>query len=116
MWWLAWMPVKMIYRTVTSVIGVATVASTTSALVSSGTQVATASASAPAPAGTDTATVVMEGKDAPVVATAQETDEDSVLETINNIVKEDPDGVHDDGERNPKKRMWEEPVARRDEL
>lgn len=108
------MPVKMIYRTVTSVIGVATVASTTSALVSSGTQVATASASAPAPAVMDTATVVIEGKDAPVVATAQETDEDSVLETINNIVKEEhPDGVHDDGERNPKKRMWEEPVARR---
>ncbi|OKL57609.1 hypothetical protein UA08_07295 [Talaromyces atroroseus] len=87
MWWLAWMPVKMIYRFVASVFGVATfsgsVATTTSALVSGGTQVANAHA------GTETATAVIEGKDAPVVVTAQGSDEDSVLEEINNIIADE---------------------------
>lgn len=118
------MPVKMLYNLVASVVGLATisgsVATTTSAVVS-GTQVTTI------PGGTETASIVLNGKDAPVMKTYEQISEeieheDNVLDKINHMVKGDqPDAQYEpaeeyDGPRNPKKRMWEEPAERRDEL
>ncbi|EED12315.1 protein transport membrane glycoprotein Sec20, putative [Talaromyces stipitatus ATCC 10500] len=121
MWWLAWMPVKMIYNVVASVIGLATIsesiATTTSAVISA-TQVTSL------PGETETASIVMDGADAPVMKTyeqvsAETENENSVLDKINHMVKGDQQhetAEEYDGPRNTKKRMWEEPVERRDEL
>jgi protein transport protein SEC20 len=125
MWWLAWMPVKTLYNLVASVIGLATisgsVATTTSADVPGGTKVANSLGA------TDTTTIVMDGENAPVIKTYEQIsdeikDEDDVLDKIDQMVKGDqPDAENEapeeyDGPRNPKKRMWEEPVERHDEL
>lgn len=110
------MPLKTLYNLVASVIGLATisssVATTTSAITPGGTKVANV------PGATDTATIVMDGEDAPVMKTYEQVseemkDEDSVLDKINQMVKGDqPDPQNQaaeeyDGPRNPKKRMWE---------
>lgn len=117
------MPVKMLYNLVASVIGLATisgsVATTTSAVAAGGTKVANV------PAGTDTATIVMSGEEAPIMKTYEQVsdemkDEDNVLDKINQMVNGDKADTQDeaeyDGPRNPKKRMWEEPVEGHDEL
>lgn len=118
------MPLKMLYNLVASVIGLATisgsVATTTSAVGAGGTIVADI------PAGTDAATIVVNGEEAPVVKTYEEIsdemkDEDTVLDKINQMVNGDRsdtqnEGEEYDGPRNPKKRMWEEPVEQHDEL
>lgn len=119
------MPVKTLYNLVASFIGLATIsgsmATTTSAVVPGGTK------GANVPGATDTASIVMDGEDASVMKTYEQIsdemkDEDNVLDKINQMVKGDqPDTQNEapeeyDGPRNPKKRMWEEPVARRDEL
>lgn len=110
------MPIKMVYRLFASVLGVTvfsgSVATTTSAIVSSGsTQVAAATAHT----GSDTAKVVLEGEDAPVASIDTETEGDDVLDKINNIVEADGPDDSEAGQ-NPKKRMWEEPVGGNDEL
>jgi protein transport protein SEC20 len=121
MWWLAWMPVKMLYNLVASFIGLATISSSVATTTSVGTKIADI------PRATDTATIVMDGEDAPVMKTYEQLsddmkDEDSVLDKINRMVKgNQPDTENEaaeeyDGPRNPKKRMWEEPVEQRDEL
>jgi protein transport protein SEC20 len=109
------MPMKMLYNLVASVIGLATISSsvaTTSAVAPSGTKVADVSGT------TGTASIIMDGEEAPVVKTYEQIsdeikEEDSVLGKINQMVKGDqPDTQNEaaeeyDGPRNPKKRMWE---------
>lgn len=119
------MPLKTLYNLVASVVGLATisgsVATTNSAVGAGGTQVADI------PGATDTATIVMDGEEAPVMKTYEQVseemkDEDSVLDKINEMVKGDqPDTQMNEAEeyngpRNPKKRMWEEHEERHDEL
>lgn len=124
MWWLAWMPVRTLYRIFASVLGVAGVSSavtTTSAIVS-GKQTSAI------PSGT-AATVVLEGENAPVMETPgsrrdKEEQDDSVVEQLGKMAEpdsasagDDNEGYEDyDGPRNPKKRTWEEDVTRKDEL
>lgn len=118
------MPLKMLYNLVASVIGLATVsgsvATTTSAVGAGGTKVIDV------PAGTDAATVVIDGEEVPVMKTYEQIsdemkDEDSVLDKIKQMVNGDQSDTQNeaeeyDGPRNPKKRMWEEPVEQHDEL
>lgn len=115
------MPIKIVYNLIASVIGVATFSgsvATTSAIIS-GTQVSTASSA------TNTATVKMEGEDAPVITgynpgSEDQVNGDGVIDKINKMVDFDQHGDEEaeeyDDPRNSKKRMWEEPVARQDEL
>lgn len=119
------MPIKTLYNLVASVIGLATisssVATTTSAGGAGGTKVADV------PGTTGTASMIMDGEEAPVMKTYEQVseemkDEDSVLDKINQMVKGDqPDAQNEaakeyDGPRNPKKRMWEKPMDGHDEL
>lgn len=109
------MPMKMLYNLVASIIGLATISSsvaTTSAVAPSDTNVANA------PGATNTASIIMDGEEAPVMKTYEQVsgemkDEDSVLDKINQMVKGDQRDTQNeaaeeyDGPRNPKKRMWE---------
>lgn len=119
------MPVKTLYNLVASVIGLATisssVATTTSAVAPGDTKAANV------PGATGTASIIMDGEEAPVMKTYEQIsdeikDEDTVLDRIKQMVKGDqPDTQNGpaeeyDGPRNPKKRMWEEPVEGHDEL
>lgn len=118
------MPVKMLYNLVASIIGLATIsgsiATTTSGVASGSTKVTDV------PVATNTASIAMDGEEAPVMKTYEQIsdeikDEDSVLDKINQMVRGDqPDAQNEaeeyDGPRNPKKRMWEEPVEQHDEL
>ena len=119
------MPVKMLYNLVASVIGLATisssVATTTSAVVLDGTKIAEV------PGATNAATVSIDGEEAPVKKsydqiTDEMKNEDDVLDKINKMVNGDQIDTQSkapeeyDGPRNPKKRVWEEPMERRDEL
>ncbi|CRG88271.1 hypothetical protein PISL3812_05300 [Talaromyces islandicus] len=125
MWWLAWMPVRTIYRLFASALGVAGVSgavTTTSAIVS-GTQASVV------PTGTAAATVTLEGEDAPIMENPgsrrdKEGQDESMVEQIGKMAEPDSasaghgnEGYEDyDGPRNPKKRMWEEDITRKDEL
>ncbi|KAL1968296.1 hypothetical protein VTN77DRAFT_2131 [Rasamsonia byssochlamydoides] len=134
LWWLAWMPLKLLYRFVTSVIGVAgatgAVASSSSAIMSG-----TATIGIPTVAGTDAPKYVLGGGKPPGLldqdtASTAVPDDDSMVEKIGRMVQESREGqVEHDGisseetvdenvPRNPKKRMWEEDVdtTRKDEL
>jgi protein transport protein SEC20 len=121
MWWLAWMPVRTLYRLFASVLGVASVSgavTTTSAIVSD-TQTSAI------PTGT-AATVSLEGENAPVMETPgsrrdKEEQDDNVVDQLGKMdsasAGHDNEAYEDyDGPRNPKKRTWEEDVTRKDEL
>lgn len=121
MWWLAWMPVRSLYRLFASILGVAGVSgavTTTSAIVS-GAQVSSI------PTGT-AATVSLEGENAPVMETpgsAQDKvqQDDRMVDKLGKMDEanagHDNDAYEDyDEPRNPKKRTWEEDVTRKDEL
>jgi protein transport protein SEC20 len=128
LWWFAWMPVKLVYRLVVSVIGVAGLsgAASTSAAIASGTETIGI-------AGTNLPPYTSGGGNArgivdPDPAATAQVDDDSMVERIGKMVEESReaethlagapfDGYEDyDGPRNPKKRMWEEPVTSKDEL
>ncbi|KAH8694055.1 hypothetical protein BGW36DRAFT_418639 [Talaromyces proteolyticus] len=101
MWWLAWMPVRTLYRFFASVLGVAGFSgavTTTSAI----------------------------GENAPVLETpdsrtGKESEEDNIMKKIGKMAGKETTSDNEryedyDGPRNPKKRMWEEDVTRKDEL
>lgn len=122
------MPMKLVYRFVASVIGVAGLSGTASSAsaIASGTETIGI-------AGTHVPQYVSGGGSAPSIvdpdtASTAKVDDDSMVERIGKMVEESraaethhasasPEGYeYYDGPSNPKKRMWEESVTAKDEL